>query len=77
MNSRYQELEIDELVQVTPNAILINYGGEQYWIPKSQIEDNGEPFHKATQEGLMPRDSWGTQTIYCTPWVLEKKKIIL
>lgn len=74
--SKYQELVIDEILQVTPNAILISYEEEEYWIPKSQIEDNKEPFHTATQIGNMPLDAWGEQTIYCTSWILEQKGII-
>ena len=35
----YIELTFDSIEAQTPNAILFNFGDEQAWIPRSQIEE--------------------------------------
>lgn len=36
----------DEIVKVTELAILYDFGGEQIWIPKSQIIDSEEVLNR-------------------------------
>ncbi len=36
---KYITLEIEETVHETDGAILVNYEGDETWIPKSQLED--------------------------------------
>ena len=46
MEDEYIEIEIDELVKKTDEAILIRIGDEKTWVPQSQCEDwpdEGDP----------------------------------
>ena len=44
----YIELTYDSIEAETPKAILFNFGDEQTWIPRSQIEDDSLPDGKGT-----------------------------
>ena len=39
MSDEYVDIDIDELVKETDEAILIRIGDEKIWIPQSQCED--------------------------------------
>lgn len=49
-----------EVVRATALALLCNIDGEEYWIPKSQIEDDGEigPDASPGDEGLITMSEW-------------------
>lgn len=38
----YSTLDIDTVVKTTDRAVLVEVGGEEYWIPRSVIEDGDE-----------------------------------
>lgn len=42
MSARYVEIEYDEFVRETPNAVLLVIEGNEVWLPWSQIEDGQE-----------------------------------
>ena len=44
----YIELTYDSIETETLKAILFNFGDEQVWIPRSQIEDDSLPDGKGT-----------------------------
>lgn len=51
------QIDYDEIVRTSDDAILISVGDEEIWIPKSQIEEQGKgwleiPEWLATKEGL-------------------------
>ncbi len=37
--SRYVEIEVEEIVVETDDAVLVLFNDEEIWLPKSQIED--------------------------------------
>ena len=39
--SNYVHLDVDEVLRETDKAFLISLGGEEFWVPKSQIADAG------------------------------------
>lgn len=57
----YLEFEA-KFIRQTDNAVLLEIDDESYWIPFSQLEDNGEDF----------RDGWEGR-VYITEWLCEQK----
>jgi hypothetical protein len=43
MGNEYVEISV-EVVATTPNAVLVNDGDNEVWIPNSQIHDDSEIF---------------------------------
>jgi len=42
-SDRYEIVEYDaEVVRVTALALLVNIDGDEYWLPKSQLKDEGD-----------------------------------
>lgn len=62
---RYVYLENVECLRLTDKAAQIKYDGETYWIPFSQMEDEGNKL-KAGQGGY---------TLGLTRWICEQKDI--
>lgn len=54
-----------EAVRETENALLCNIGGEEVWIPKSQIHDDSEVF----EEGH-------SGTLVIPEWLATEKKLV-
>lgn len=63
---KYVELEDCDIIAETDLAFLIEYDGDEYWIPRSQIED---------PESLEEGD--GPVTVSVTEWIAEQKGIEL
>lgn len=40
--SDYVEIQYEEVLHETGDAVLVCVDGEEYWLPWSQIEDNGD-----------------------------------
>lgn len=49
-----------EVIKTTPLALLCNIDGDEVWLPKSQIEDDGEvgPDAHEGDEGLLVMTAW-------------------
>ena len=62
--SQYVEVEIDECLRVTEKAALLEIEGEEFWVPYSQIEDNGEDLERGFRG-----------TLYLSKWICEEKGI--
>ena len=62
--SNDNKVSIDDTVCTaeTEKAILVEIEGEEYWMPKSQIDDDSEVYKKG-QEG----------TLVITRWIAEQK----
>lgn len=66
MPDEWIDIEIDELVRVTPGAVLVQIGGKNTWIPKSVIED----------VDLVIEPPWNeAQTIAVKRWFAKKEQI--
>jgi len=54
-----------ELVRATDRALLVNYEGEEIWIPKSQVDDDSEIYsHRQVGE---------KGTLVIPYWLAEEK----
>jgi len=62
MPTQYIEFEEVEVVTETDAAVLFVFDGEEQWVPKSAIEDNGLDFSD-TDEPV---------TVYIAEWFCEK-----
>lgn len=63
--SRWVHLEDCTVRGETDKALLIAYNGEEYWVPRSQIADEGENLNKG-DKGV---------TISITEWIAQQKGI--
>lgn len=59
-----------EIIRETPNALLINEGDEQCWIPKSQIIDMERTIRNTH------RGQHDTATITIPEWMAKAKGLI-
>jgi len=55
----YAEIEVERVVQETPQAILVKLKtGEQGWVPKAEIHDDSEVFDKDNGAGTLLVSEW-------------------
>ncbi len=61
------KVEIEDVVAKaeTDSALLCVIGGEEIWIPKSQVDDDSEVYEKG-----------GSGRLVITRWIAEKKELI-
>jgi hypothetical protein len=64
MMSRYVEVEVEDCLRTSDKAALLVIGGDEHWVPFSQIEDNGE----ALKEGY-------SGELHLTRWICDEKEI--
>jgi len=56
-------VKIDDVVceNETDKAILVSIECEDFWVPKSQIDDDSEVYKKGTEGTLVVSDWWAKQ----------------
>ena len=69
MTGSIVELEVVYLGE-TEKAIKIEYEGEEYWIPDSQIHPDSE-VHVGSDCRI-----WDTCTLVCSRWIAEEKGLV-
>lgn len=62
--SKWVHVTVDRIERVTPMALLVTIGDEEYWLPKSQISEANK--YEEGDEDL---------TLSITEWIAEQKDI--
>lgn len=62
--SKYVTIDFEEILEESPNALLVNIENEEVWIPRSQIEEG---------QKVDVGDCYGELSI--TQWIAEKKNL--
>ena len=57
MKRKTVEFDDVECVKETEKAILVDIEGDEYWIPKSQVDDDSEVYEEDT-EGTLVISEW-------------------
>jgi hypothetical protein len=60
------EFEVEEVKVETDKAILVEIEGEEYWVPKSQVDDASEVYSK----------EHGSGTLVVALWWAEQKGLV-
>lgn len=63
--SQYVEIEVEKVVKETDHAFLFQIEGEEYWVPKSQLE---------SEDGLVEGEE--DITVSMTHFIAEKKGLL-
>jgi len=65
--STYKEFKDVEIIKESENAVLLRlYDWEDYWIPYSQIEDNGEVIKEGEK----------LDQVYISTWICKEKGLL-
>lgn len=74
---KYLEFTFDRVKHVAEKAVLFLLGEEEYWIPKSQIEEDDRDIEKSvTRQDDKGVTYYDPVTISITEWIAKKKELV-